>query len=102
MDLSTMTALEIGKEIKQRRLSSVEVTKNFIENIKNNDKTINAYTLVLEENALKQAEQIQKKIDNSEDLPPLAGVPAAVKDNICTKDILTCCGSKMLSNFKPP
>lgn len=102
MDLSKMTALEIGEKIKAKEISSVEVTKEILENIKKTEKAVNAYTLVMEEEALKKAEEVQKKIDDGEELSPLAGVPMAIKDNICTKDVLTTCSSKMLSNFKPP
>lgn len=102
MDLSKMTALQIGEKIKTKEISSVEVTKQMLENIKASEKNVNAYTLVLEEEAIKSAEQIQAKIDSGEELSPLAGVPMAIKDNICTKDTLTTCSSKMLENFKPP
>ena len=62
---------------------------------------INSYVTIDEKGALAQAEEIQKKIDNGELVGPLAGVPAAVKDNMCIKGQLTTCGSKILSNFKP-
>lgn len=97
-----MTALEIGEKIKAKEISSVEVTKSILENIRKTEDNINAYILVMEEEALKRAEEVQKKIDRGEEQSPIAGVPMAIKDNICTKDILTTCGSKMLSSFKPP
>lgn len=101
MDLSNKTAIEIGQMIKNKQVSSVEVTKDFLANIKKNDEKLNAYITVLEDEAVAQAEAVQSKIDKGEVTSPLAGVPMAIKDNICTKDILTTCGSKMLYNFKP-
>ncbi len=102
MDFYDKTALETGALIKSGKISSPEVTKAYIEKIKSADKEINSFVTVLEEDALKQAEEVQAKIDKGELSSPLAGVPVAIKDNICTKDILTTCSSKMLYNFKPP
>lgn len=102
MDFANKTALQIGEMIKNKEISSVEVTKQIIQNINKFEKDINAYTLVMQEEAIRAAEEIQKKIDNGEELSPLAGVPMAVKDNICTKNTVTSCGSKMLENFVPP
>lgn len=102
MDLNNKTALELGKMIKDKKLSSVELTKHILNNIKNRENDINAYTLIIEDEAVKQAEQIQSKIDAGEVLSEIAGVPMAVKDNICIKDYVTSCSSKMLENFKPP
>ena len=102
MDFSNKTALEIGRMIKNKEVSSVEVTKQMLENIKNTEKNINAYTSVLEDKALENAKKVQEKIDSGEELSPLAGVPMAIKDNICTKGVNTTCGSKMLESFIPP
>lgn len=102
MDFSDKTALEIGRMIKNKEASSVEVTKQIFENIKRTEKDINAYISVLEDKAIDDAEKIQKRIDGGEELSPLAGVPMAIKDNICTKGVNTTCGSKMLENFIPP
>jgi len=102
MDFSNKTALEIGQMIKNKEISSVEITKHIINNIKKTEKNINAYTSVSEDLAIREAEKVQKRIDNGEELSPLAGVPMAIKDNICTKGINTTCGSKMLENFVPP
>lgn len=102
MELKNKTALEIGQMIKNKEVSSVEVTKAMLENIKNREEKVNAFVTVFEEEAIKQAEDVQAKIESGELTSPLAGVPMGIKDNICTKDRLTTCGSKMLHNFKPP
>ncbi|MCD8090964.1 MAG: Asp-tRNA(Asn)/Glu-tRNA(Gln) amidotransferase subunit GatA [Clostridiales bacterium] len=102
MDFYDKTALEIGQMIKNKKISAVEAAKACLENIKAKDGEINSFVTVLEDEALKQAEEVQAKIDSGELTSPLAGVPMAVKDNICTKDVLTTCSSKMLYNFKPP
>lgn len=102
MDFNTKTALELGQMIKNKEVSAVELTKAMLDNIEKNDKDINAYISVDAEGALKRAGEVQAAIDAGQELSPLAGVPMAIKDNICTKDTLTSCGSKMLYNFKPP
>lgn len=102
MSILNKTALEIGQMIKDKKVSSVEVTKEMLNSIKEKDEKVNAYITVLEDKAIESAQEVQTKIDNGELTSPLAGVPMAIKDNICTKDILTTCGSKMLYNFKPP
>jgi aspartyl-tRNA(Asn)/glutamyl-tRNA(Gln) amidotransferase subunit A len=102
MDFNKMTALEIGQMIKDKKTSSVEVTKAMLENIKAKEQDVNAFITVMEDEAVKTAEAVQARIDSGELTHPLAGVPMAIKDNICTKDVTTSCGSKMLSNFKPP
>ena len=101
MNISEMTALETAEMIKAKKISVKEAVNNVIDNIKKNDNKINAYITVTEENALKDAETIQKKIDSGEETGLFAGVPFAIKDNICTKGIRTSCASKMLENFTP-
>lgn len=102
VNILNMTAHQLSDLIKRKKISAVEITKNIIDNIEEREEQINAYITIAKEQALKQAEEIQKKIDEGCELPPLAGIPAAIKDNICTKDMLTTCGSKMLYNFVPP
>lgn len=97
-----LSALELGRKIQNKEISSVEATTAYLEAIKNEGLSVNAYITVMEEAALKQAQEVQKRIDKGEELSPLAGVPVAVKDNICTKGTLTTAASKMLSNFVPP
>lgn len=102
MNFSDKTALELGQMIKDGRISSVELTKAMLDNIEKAEKDINAFVTVDAEGALKRAAKLQAKIDAGEELSPLAGVPMGIKDNICTRDSLTTCGSQMLYNFKPP
>ena len=101
MELNKMTALEIGRKIKSKELGVVEVTKDTISNIERIDKTYHAFVDICGERALKQAEEVQKKIDGGILTSPLAGVPMAVKDNMCTEGILTTCSSQILKGVKP-
>ena len=101
MDFSNETAISLGKKLKAKEIGVVELTKSALAGAKATQDKLNAYTLIDEETALKQAESVQKHIDAGDDLSPIAGVPMAIKDNICTKDQLTSCGSKMLHNYKP-
>lgn len=95
-----MTALELGKKIQSKEIGVVEITKTVLDNIDKLDKKYNAF-ITINDNALKQAEILQKKINAGELKSPIAGVPMAVKDNISTKEMLTTCASKMLENYRP-
>ncbi len=109
MEIREMTALELGERIMNREIGCAEATAAYLAAIKTEDqatrsegRSVNAYITVMEEEAMKQAEAVQKRIDLGEALSPLAGVPVAVKDNICTKGTRTTAGSRMLDNFVPP
>lgn len=82
--------------------SSKELTESYLSAIEENDKNINAYLSVFPEQAVKSAEETDKKRANGEKLSSLAGIPAGIKDNICTKGVNTTCASKMLENYIPP
>ncbi len=97
-----MTAHEIRDAYDKKELTVTEVTKAFLDNIKEKDNDIKAFITVCEDEAMKKAEEVQKMFDDGKDLGPLAGIPIAIKDNICTKGIKTTCASKMLENFIPP
>ncbi len=102
MSLMKMTALELGKKIKSKEVSAAEAAKAAIAQINAVEKDINSYVTVLDEDViLKRAEQVQKAIADGGISGPLAGVPVAIKDNMCTEGILTTCSSKILGNFKP-
>ena len=101
MELLKLTALELGRKIKAGEVTVKEAVDAVIEQIKKVEPEINSYVTLDEEGAYAQAEEIQKKIDAGELTGPLAGVPVAIKDNMCIEGQLTTCSSKILSNFKP-
>lgn len=101
MSLMSLTAVELGKKIRAREVSAVEAAQEALAQIRKKEPVINGFVTVDEEGALAQAREAQKKIDAGELSGPLAGVPAAVKDNMCTEGLLTTCSSKILSNFAP-
>lgn len=101
MDISKLTAVELGTAIKQGKISSYDAVKQVLESIEKTDKKINAYITVNADEALKKAKEIDQKIAEGVCVGPLSGVPIAVKDNICTKGIKTTCASKILGDFNP-
>ncbi len=101
MSILDLTAVELGKKIKAKEITVAEAVKASLEQMKKLEPTVHAYVTVDEEGALKRAEEVQKLIDDGTLTGPLAGVPVAIKDNMCTKDLLTTCSSKILYNFVP-
>lgn len=97
-----MTAEEIGKAYREKTLTVPEVVKAFLDNIEKEDEKIKAYITVCKEEALKKADEVQAMFDAEKEMGALAGIPIAIKDNICTKGVKTTCASKMLENFIPP
>lgn len=98
----SLTAVELGKKIKSGEIGVAEAAKAALEETRRCEDQINSYVTVLEEESiLARAEEVQKQIDSGELDSPLAGVPTAIKDNMCTKGILTTCSSKILGNFVP-
>lgn len=102
MDIFDLSALELGRKIKSSEVSVIEATTAYLDKIEKQDSEYNSYITVLREQALNRAAEVQKKIDSGEFNSPLAGVPVAIKDNICTKGIKTSCASKILGDFTPP
>lgn len=102
MGLMELTAVELGKKIKAGEVTVKQAVEAVYTQIEKVEKDVNAYVTVLnKEEVLKRAEQVQKDIDSGKLDGPLAGVPVAIKDNMCTEGILTTCSSKILNNFKP-
>lgn len=100
MDMS-LTAVELGKKIKNKEISVVEATAAYLDRLEVKEKDINAFVTVDREGALKRAEEVQKLMDEGKLKGPLAGVPVGIKDNMCIDGMLTTCSSKILENFKP-
>lgn len=101
MDLLSMTAVSLGAAIKNKEVTVREATEAALARIKEKEKEYNCYVTVDKEGALAQADEVQRKIDAGELTGPLAGVPVAIKDNMCTEGLLTTCSSKILGNFIP-
>ncbi|MBS7641036.1 MAG: Asp-tRNA(Asn)/Glu-tRNA(Gln) amidotransferase subunit GatA [Candidatus Bathyarchaeia archaeon] len=100
--LHELTALEVIDKVRRQEITSEEYIVSLIERIRMVEGKINAYITTVFEEALRQAREIDKKIQCGERLGRLAGVAVAVKDNICTRGIRTTCASRMLGNFIPP
>lgn len=101
MSILELTALELGKKIKSGEVTVLEAVKASLEQIRQKEPSIHAYVTVDEQRAVERAEKVQEMIENKTFTGPLAGVPVAVKDNLCTKDLLTTCSSQILYNFVP-
>ena len=101
MSILDLTALELGKKIKSGEITSLQATEAVIKQIKAVEEQVHSYVTLDEEGAMKRAKEVQAQIEAGTLTGPLAGVPAAIKDNMCTKDMRTTCSSKILENFVP-
>ncbi|MDI9461769.1 MAG: Asp-tRNA(Asn)/Glu-tRNA(Gln) amidotransferase subunit GatA [Saccharofermentanales bacterium] len=102
MDMQKMNLTQMAAALRAGEFSAVELTRHYLAQIEAQDESINAYITVTSDQALAQAAKVDQALMSGKDLPPLAGLPLALKDNICTKGILTTAASKMLSAFVPP
>ena len=101
MDIMSLTAVELGKKIKAKEISVTEATQAYLDQIEKVEADVHSYVTIDKEGALKRAGEVQKLIDDGTLQSPLAGVPVAIKDNMCTKGTRTTCSSKILENFVP-
>ena len=101
MSLMSLTAVELGRKIKEKEVTVEEAVTAALDAIEKLEAQVHSFVTVDREGALKRAKEVQAKIDAGELTGPLAGVPVAIKDNMCTKGLLTTCSSKILYNFVP-
>ena len=101
-ELHQLTIHEAHMLLKQRKISSLDLTKSVLKRIAEMEGKVHACVTIAEDMALKEAEKVDNYIKNAHEITPLAGIPALIKDVICTKGIRTTCSSKMLENFVPP
>ena len=97
-----LSALDIGSKIKSGEITSVQATQAFLDAIESLDKDYKSYITVCRDSALARAAEVDSLIAQGRLTGDLAGVPIAIKDNICTKGTATTCASRMLANFVPP
>lgn len=98
MSLFDLTALQLGKALKAGEVTVREATQAALDTIAAREPECNSYITVLADRALERAQALEGKLPEN----PLAGVPAGIKDNICTLGVRTCCASKILGDFAPP
>ena len=96
-----LSAVELSRAIRAGKTTAVEAMEAVLAQIEKTDGQYNCYVTVARDKALAKAKEVQLKIDTGELTGPLAGVPVAIKDNMCTEGLLTTCSSKILENFVP-
>ena len=101
-ELYELTITEAAILLRGRKISAIELTQAHLDRIRDVEDKVRAFTLVTDELALKQAQEADRRFASGATVSPLTGIPLAIKDVICTKDIPTTCGSRMLENFRPP
>ena len=101
MGILAYSAVELAQAIKAGETTAVEAMKAVLDRIDASEESIHAYVTIDREAALAKAEAVQKQIEAGELTGPLAGVPVAIKDNMCTEGVLTTCSSRILGNFIP-
>lgn len=102
MELYQLTAHHLHEMLVKKEVSSEEITRSVLDRIKKVDEKIRAYVTITGEGALETARKVDRKIKDGEKIHPLAGIPVAIKDNICTEGIRTTCSSNILYNYIPP
>jgi len=102
MNIIELTVHELQEKLKNKELTITDITKAYADRINEKEKDVQAFVTILTDEAIKQANKIEEKVNNGEITGEFAGIPVGIKDNLCTKGIKTTCGSKMLENFISP
>ena len=102
MNITSLTVHELIEKLKNKELTSEEITKAYIDRINDKEKDVNAFVTTLCDEALEKAKKIDEERDNGKTNSEFAGIPIGIKDNLCTKGIRTTCSSKMLEDFISP
>ena len=102
MNITELTVHELQEKIKNKELTITEITKAYADRINEKERDVQAFVTTLTDEAVKQAEEIQAKVESGEISGEFAGIPIGIKDNMCTKGVKTTCSSHMLENFIAP
>ncbi|ELR98036.1 Asp-tRNA(Asn)/Glu-tRNA(Gln) amidotransferase subunit GatA [Gloeocapsa sp. PCC 73106] len=98
-----MTSIrELHQQLVSKERSAVEITQSYLDRIEAVEAKVKSFLTITSDRALTQAQKVDEKITSKEAIQLLEGIPLALKDNLCTKNVLTTCGSKILANFVPP
>ncbi len=102
MDLCDRTASDLARMLRKKEVSSRELTESVLKRMDEKEGTLNAFITPTPELALEQADQADRRFQEKKNIPLLNGLPLAVKDLLCTRDLKTTCGSRILSDYIPP
>ena len=97
-----MAAVEIAREVRAGRRSARDAVEEHLAAIAGREDELHAFNLVLADEARAEADEIDRRVAAGDDPGPLAGVPVALKDNLCTRGIPTTCSSRILDGWRPP
>ena len=102
MNITELTVHELQQKLKSKELTITEILESYCNRINEKEPEVEAFVTTYLEEAKAEAQKVQEKLDNGEDLGEYAGIPIGIKDNLCMKGTKTTCSSKMLENFVSP